>query len=229
MSIRIIDNAVYSGTITVGGNGTFDGNVGIGTTNPSQKLHVSGNARVTGAYYDSNNSAGTSGQVLSSTATGTDWVSLSEISGVDGTGTTNYLAKWSDADTITNSLFIDNGSTIALSTNGGSNTFDLSHTSGGGVALNITKGGNGEALLIDKTSGSGNAVSVTGDSYFNGNVGIGTASPGALLEISGIRENQIRLTSSDVTAAVDETIGGIPLEVGMPTPLFQIALGKERS
>jgi len=57
------------------------GNVGIGTTSPTQKLHVVGNARVTGAYYDSNNSPGTSGQVLSSTATGTDWVSAGGTSG----------------------------------------------------------------------------------------------------------------------------------------------------
>ena len=56
--------------------------VGIGTTSPGQKLHVSGNARVTGAYYDSNNSPGTSGQVLSSTATGTDWVSAGGTSGL---------------------------------------------------------------------------------------------------------------------------------------------------
>ena len=90
--------------------------LGIGTTSPSQKLHVAGNARVTGAYYDSNNSAGTSGQVLSSTATGTDWVSLSEISGVDGTGTTNYVAKWSDADTITNSVIYDNGTNVGIGT-----------------------------------------------------------------------------------------------------------------
>jgi hypothetical protein len=94
----------------------FDDKVGIGTTSPSQKLHVSGNARVTGAYYDSNNSAGTSGQVLSSTATGTDWVSLSEISGVDGTGTANYVAKWSDADTITDSLIYDNGTFVGIGT-----------------------------------------------------------------------------------------------------------------
>jgi hypothetical protein len=77
------------------------GNVGIGTASPSQKLHVAGNLRLTGAFYDSNNAAGTSGQVLSSTATGTDWISLSEIQGVDGTGSAGQVAFWSDADTIT--------------------------------------------------------------------------------------------------------------------------------
>ena len=51
-----------------------NGNVGIGTTSPIHKLHVAGNARVTGAYYDSTNSPGTGGQVLTSTATGTDWI-----------------------------------------------------------------------------------------------------------------------------------------------------------
>jgi len=51
--------------------------VGIGNTAPTEKLHVVGNARVTGAFYDSNNSPGTAGQVLSSTATGTDWVAAS--------------------------------------------------------------------------------------------------------------------------------------------------------
>lgn len=76
------------------------GNVGINTILPSEKLHVSGNIRVTGAFHDSTNSPGLSGQVLTSTATGTDWKSLSEISGVDGTGTANYMAMWTDSDTI---------------------------------------------------------------------------------------------------------------------------------
>lgn len=49
-------------------------NLGVGTITPSQRLHVAGNLRVTGAYYDSNNEAGTGGQVLTSTASGTDWV-----------------------------------------------------------------------------------------------------------------------------------------------------------
>ncbi len=63
---------------------TGGGNVGVGTTGPSQKLHVSGNARITGAYYDSNNSPGTANQVLVSTATGTDWVDGSGSSIIGG-------------------------------------------------------------------------------------------------------------------------------------------------
>ena len=89
---RIGGNTILAGTtsVSVGSSGATgsvtlrttsgDGlvlsgaNVGIGVTSPSQKLHVSGNVRVTGAYYDSANSAGTSGQILSSTATGTSWI-----------------------------------------------------------------------------------------------------------------------------------------------------------
>jgi hypothetical protein len=49
------------------------GNVGVGTYLPSQPLHVNGNARIAGALYDSNNSAGSSDMVLTSTGSGIAW------------------------------------------------------------------------------------------------------------------------------------------------------------
>ncbi len=53
------------------------GNVGIGSTSPTSKLHIVGDMRLTGAFYDSTNSAGTSGLLLTSTGVGTTWSSIS--------------------------------------------------------------------------------------------------------------------------------------------------------
>ncbi len=49
------------------------------------------NAKITGAIYDSNNSPGTAGQILSSTVTGTDWIDLSLTGYVPYTGATSDL------------------------------------------------------------------------------------------------------------------------------------------
>lgn len=60
---------------------TQAGNLGINTPAPTEKLHVVGNARITGAVYDSANLPGTAGQYLSSTVTGTSWASLPSLTG----------------------------------------------------------------------------------------------------------------------------------------------------
>jgi hypothetical protein len=52
--------------------------------------------------------------------------------------------------------------TGSFASSGGSDTFAINHSSGAGIALNITKGGSGEGLYINKTSGSGNAATIIG-------------------------------------------------------------------
>ena len=109
-------NATNSGTLrfqtTTAGGSTLTAL----TVDSNQNIEINNNLRVIGALYDSTNSPGTLGQVLASTVTGTDWVSLSEITGVDGTGTANYVSKWLDANTITNSLIYDNGTNVGIGT-----------------------------------------------------------------------------------------------------------------
>jgi hypothetical protein len=91
----VIDNSrnianigiVTFSTLNVGTGGTIiittgTGFVGIGTTNPTQTLHVRGNARVTGAFRDSTDSPGTSGQVLQSTVSGTQWATATATGGI---------------------------------------------------------------------------------------------------------------------------------------------------
>jgi hypothetical protein len=73
LQVSGINSSVYIG-----------GNTGIGTTNPSQTLHVQGNARITGAFRDSTNSPGTTNQVLLSTITGTQWGGVPSPSNIPG-------------------------------------------------------------------------------------------------------------------------------------------------
>lgn len=51
--------------------------LGIGTNTPTEVLEINGNISVIGGYKDSNKNLGTSGQILSSTVTGTNWINNS--------------------------------------------------------------------------------------------------------------------------------------------------------
>jgi hypothetical protein len=71
-----------NGTIQLG---PYGGNIGLGTTNPTAKLHVIGDVRVSGAstfvglveldssLRDFNGSVGAAGSVLISTVSGVSW------------------------------------------------------------------------------------------------------------------------------------------------------------
>jgi hypothetical protein len=78
------------------------------------------------------------------------------------------------------------GATGSFASSGGSDTFAINHSSGSGIALNITKGGNGEGLVINKTSGSGNALSVTGSTSLGALSGTSASFSSDIL-VSGVR------------------------------------------
>ena len=130
MQIAVGDEASVSTPLA-----TFDGvnqRVGIGTNTPTQRLHVFGSARVDGGYYDSSNSPGTTGQVLSSTGTATSWIDGSAIPGaLSGSGTANYVARFTSSDVLGNGSIQDSGTAVSIGTNVGSNV--LTVNSGLGV------------------------------------------------------------------------------------------------
>lgn len=70
------------------------GLVGIGTQSPTRTLTVSGDQYLTGAFYDSTNSAGSAGNVLTSTGSATDWVATSALGLQPSDATLTALAAY---------------------------------------------------------------------------------------------------------------------------------------
>ncbi len=97
-----------------------DGNVGIGTTSPTEKLQVAGNMRLDGTFEDKDGDTGTAGQILSSTATGTNWIAIS--SGADNLGdhtatqNINLNSKWLSGDGDEEGVFVDSDGNIGIGT-----------------------------------------------------------------------------------------------------------------
>jgi len=173
-------------------------NVGIGAApSGSYKLEVTGTAKVSGILtLGSTLSNGTYAYTLPS-ATGTlALTSAIPANPVGGTGTTNYISKFTGASTIGNSLIFDNGTNVGI---GNTNTtYKLEVT---GTAKIST------SLLVNDISISSSTMQASGNYYIGcnnanfiqfytsntdrmaitaaGNVGIGTTSPDNLLVVSG--------------------------------------------
>jgi hypothetical protein len=169
--------------------------VGINTSSPTQMLHVVGNMRLTGAFYDSNNATGTSGQILSSTASGTDWVDITAIQTLSGSGTTNYLTKWTNTTVLGNSILYETSSKIGIGTitpteklhvNGNVAVDGELHLLSSNEVYGIIKPENSIIKFYagDGISATGTPdVIITGDG--NSRLGVNVASPDEALHVVG--------------------------------------------
>ena len=195
-------HAKWNGSSLVNGVVYDNGiNIGIGITNPSNKLGF--NASTTEAKIGLNG-----GYVRGLTITPIDdtdavsrkylhdnFASAGAAGNVFGTGTASYLPKWTATHTLANSLIYDNGTNLGIGTTSPSSKLsvvgDINVTSGNIYSETYRSSrSDGDIYIQAKTASdfisigtevAQNLLRVQGD----GNVGIGTSTPVAKLGVFG--------------------------------------------
>ncbi len=231
MSVSSSGNTTFTGNIDINGNnkhirfvdtyGNWLIEAGDGANNfkihsqslAADYLTLEGGGQLNLGEYGSGSFTGTATYRLAVDSSG-DVIEIPIGGGaVDGSGTANYVTKWSDTDTITNSIIYDNGTNVGIGTitpdhklrvNGDARLGNLhiktSDFGTGGTGKTIYADGAGTGVLgfisttaFDFSNGSTSRVRI--DS--SGQVGIGTTSPNAKLDILGASSDQLRLRTAE--------------------------------
>jgi hypothetical protein len=206
-----------------------DEKVGIGTTNPTQSLHVQGSVRITGALYDSSNAAGTSGQILHSTGSDISWINASSANvgsansiaiAADSTNASRYLTFVSttsdnnvvyvDSDllynpstnTLTAGTFSGNATTAGIATYA-TNAGIATYADNAGIATYATTAG---IATFATTAGIATFATTAGIATFATTAGVSTNVIGGIasvtqLSVSGISTlGTVQISSGIITA-----------------------------
>ena len=85
--------------------------------------------------------------------TGVHWKNIeSVLSGVGGSGVANYVARWSDEDTLTSGTIYDNGSNIGIGNAVPSGTLDIVGSNG---TVDVAADGDAQELVVRNNDRAG--------------------------------------------------------------------------
>jgi len=215
-SVVNINSSAGSGAISFNTNGTnamyINGGashyVGIGTTSPTVRLEVA----ASGSYsiYAGSARVGNVADPVSNTDAATknyvDSMIASSTSSVSGSGTTNYLSKWTGGTALGNSVIYETGGNIGIGTTTPNQKLEIS---GSGAAVRVSDNGvrtpavellrgvgdfgadayydwkiinSGGRLLFTSGASAGYAGDIL-TLHTSGNIGIGTTTPSGKLHI----------------------------------------------
>jgi len=140
-------NALILGNLSVSGNSTTT-NLFVTNLATLKELVVSGATTFNNVSYSWPSTAGSSSQVLTTDGSGNlYWKDVS--SGVSGSGTSNFLAKWIDATTLSTSTLYESNGKIGLNTTTPTYTLDVNGSIR--ATKSLTAGINVETLTGNKT------------------------------------------------------------------------------
>jgi hypothetical protein len=195
------DQVIYSGSIWQRASGATGTVTSVAITESGDSLNITGSPITTSGTINIGFN-GTNLQYVNGAGNLTTFPIL--------TGYVPYTGATANVDLGTFNLTADviTGATGSFASNGGSDTFAINHSSGAGIALNITKGGNGEGLYINKTSGSGNAATIIGTLNATTLVKSGGTSSQFLKANGTVDSSTYALDSAVVHNTGNETVGG---------------------
>ena len=180
----VTGKAVEIPTSSLGGNGNIDTSNLVPYTGANKDVNIGANNFESSQGFKK--TGGTANQYLMADG------SVSTITNnVTGTGTTNYLSKFTASGTIGNSIIYDDGTSVGIGSTSPLGKLHVVQNDTSTVAA-IIKGGLFGALIQGGSAISNYALSVTNSSSSSllyvrgdGNVGIGTGSPTEKLDVNG--------------------------------------------